>query len=201
MRYQQSQQGFSLVETLVAITILLLVIVGPMTISSQSAKSTSFASEQVIAFFLAQEGAELIQKGRDDLFNLYFLPLGHPSRLANPWATFTNESGFYGPCYRPDGCGVEILRTAVGGLQLKDCTGNGCPLFFDDNVASTLRSRYTYTNLGVNLSTPYSRVINMKRISANEVRIISTVTWRSGNLRDEQSASVETYLFNTYADK
>ena len=171
-----------------------------MTISSQSAKSTSFASEQVIAFFLAQEGAELIQKGRDDLFNLYFLPVGNASRITNPWTIFTNQSGFYRACYEPDGCGVEILRSAVGGLSIQDCTGNNCPLFFDDSVNSTLRSRYTYTNLGSFLTTPYNRIIKMQRISADEVKIISTVTWRSGNLRDEQSASVETYLFKTYAD-
>lgn len=197
MKYQRSQQGFTLVETLVAITILLLVIVGPMTISSQSAKSTSFASEQVIAFFLAQEGAELIQKRRDDYFNLYFLPLGHPSRISTPWTNFTNSLV---TCYGVSGCGVEILLTQKGDLTIKDCSGNGCPLFFDDNVASTLRSRYTYTDLGVNLRTPYSRVIKMERITGSEVKVISTVTWSSGNLRSGQSASVETYLFNTYAD-
>ena len=55
---QDKQKGFSLVETLVAISILLIVIVGPMTISMSTAKSSSFASEQVQAFFLAQEGLE-----------------------------------------------------------------------------------------------------------------------------------------------
>jgi prepilin-type N-terminal cleavage/methylation domain-containing protein len=52
------QSGFSLVETLVAISLLLIMIVGPMAISAKTAKSTSFASEQVQAFFLAQEGLD-----------------------------------------------------------------------------------------------------------------------------------------------
>lgn len=73
MIHYSKQSGFSLVETLVAITILLVVIIGPMTISSSAAKSTSFASEQVTAFFLAQEGAELIEKARNDLLLEHFL--------------------------------------------------------------------------------------------------------------------------------
>ena len=40
MFYQNKQSGFSLVETLVAISVLLIVVVGPMTISMRTAKST-----------------------------------------------------------------------------------------------------------------------------------------------------------------
>lgn len=49
-------------ETLVAITILLIVVVGPMKIIISASNSTSFSGEQVVAFFLAQEGAEIAQK-------------------------------------------------------------------------------------------------------------------------------------------
>jgi len=76
------QAGFSLVETLVSISILLLVIVGPMTITSRTAKSATFASEQVQAFFLAQEGVELAQKARSDLVLRKFLPTVHANYLA-----------------------------------------------------------------------------------------------------------------------
>ena len=85
--YQQKQSGFSLVETLVAISILLIVIVGPMTISMQSAKSSSFASEQVQAFFLAQEGLELAEKARDDLLLRSELFDGNPPSYLS-WGTF-----------------------------------------------------------------------------------------------------------------
>lgn len=73
MYVRNTQSGFSLVETLVAITILLIVISGPLAISTSTARSTSFSSEQVEAFFLAQEGAELAQKIRDDLLLAAFL--------------------------------------------------------------------------------------------------------------------------------
>jgi type II secretory pathway pseudopilin PulG len=58
--------GFSLVETLVATSILLLVVVGPLAISSRTAKSSTFATEQLTAYLLAQEGLELAEKARGD---------------------------------------------------------------------------------------------------------------------------------------
>jgi prepilin-type N-terminal cleavage/methylation domain-containing protein len=196
--YNPSEQGFSLVETLVAITILLLVIVGPLTISSQSARSTSFASEQVIAFFLAQEGLEIIQKGRDDL-----VINGFDNASFDAWAAFTNTSGFYRHCYDVNsGCGVELLANASGALDAPiDCGSDArCPLYFDDSIGSTLRSRYTPDQPGTYLSTPYSRTVTMQSVSSDEVRVESTVYWRNSDQREEQSVTVETYLFNIYDD-
>jgi prepilin-type N-terminal cleavage/methylation domain-containing protein len=48
-------RGFTLVETLVAVTVLLLVIVGPMTVAQKGIQNAYFANEQVTAVFLAQE--------------------------------------------------------------------------------------------------------------------------------------------------
>jgi hypothetical protein len=41
-------------------------------------------------------------------------------------------------------------------------------------------------------------VIRMTKIGTDEVKVVSTVTWRSGFSRDQQSVSVETSLFNVY---
>ncbi|MCA9355357.1 prepilin-type N-terminal cleavage/methylation domain-containing protein, partial [Candidatus Kaiserbacteria bacterium] len=102
MRYFRSQQeGFSLVETLVAITILLIVVVGPMKIIISASNSTSFSGEQVVAFFLAQEGAEIAQKARDDLVLRKFLPTADSEYLASPWDKFkdSSNSGTYRRCF------------------------------------------------------------------------------------------------------
>ena len=70
-----------------------------MTISMQSAKSSSFASEQVQAFFLAQEGLELAEKARDDLLlRASSLMVILQSYLS--WGTFYMNSGPYGDCFR-----------------------------------------------------------------------------------------------------
>ncbi|NCO61881.1 prepilin-type N-terminal cleavage/methylation domain-containing protein, partial [Candidatus Kaiserbacteria bacterium] len=89
MKNFSKQHGFSLVEVLVAITLLLLIVTGPMKIITDANHSTAFASEQVTAFFLAQEGLELAQKGRDDLMLQYFdKQFNNNGNMVNPWAKF-----------------------------------------------------------------------------------------------------------------
>jgi type II secretory pathway pseudopilin PulG len=57
--------GFTLLETLVALTILLLAIVGPLTIAARGIQSTAGARDQITASFLAQEAVEYVRLMRD----------------------------------------------------------------------------------------------------------------------------------------
>jgi len=201
--YKQ-QSGFSLVETLVAITILLIVITGPLSISSQAAKSTSFSSEQVVAFFLAQEGLEIAQKGRDDLILRNFLVSTSPNYLASPWTNqFINQtsSGKFRHCFHTTGCPLEIVTNTTG--EVKTPTSNcstiaNCRLHYNE---SGDRSRYTHTAAVGNPPTPYTRVIRFLPVSgADQIRVTSEVTWRTGSLRQAQRVVVESYLFKVYED-
>jgi prepilin-type N-terminal cleavage/methylation domain-containing protein len=193
-----SQSGFSLVETLVAITILLLVIVGPMSISSSAARSTSYSSEQVVAFFLAQEGAELAQKARDDLQLEYF-----ENPTLTPWADFmgTTASDPYGRCFQAAGCGLQLIDGDSNGEldSPEDCGSNSCRLYINDAGG---RARYTYDPSNA-ISTPYSRVVTMNATAATanrEVEVVSRVSWQTGNQRQIQTVEVKTYLFNIYGN-
>ena len=123
MKYKHSQSGFSLVETLVAITILLIIIVGPMTITSQSARSTSFSSEQVVAFFLAQEGLELMQKERDEYYNLHFR---NETANPTPWSDFLSSS-IYTTCV--SGCGPYLEAGSNELVRVVSCTDGPCRLY------------------------------------------------------------------------
>jgi prepilin-type N-terminal cleavage/methylation domain-containing protein len=196
MKYHTTQSGFSLIETLVAISILLIVMIGPMTISSSAARSTSFSSEQVTAFFLAQEGAELSQKIRDDLLLTYFAGAN-----PDPWADFTTTNATYQNCYNASrGCGLTIDTVQTGTVSITKCgrSQTACALYLD-TTTSNLRSRFTHT-AGTNKETPFTRKIYFTSVNANEVKVISRVTWRSGNLRQEQKVEVETQLFNVYGN-
>ena len=184
------QAGFSLVETLVAITILLIVITGPLAVSVNTARSTNFASEQTVAFFLAQEGAELMQIARDNLV------LDSFSSGSVAWDAFTDETGTYAACYEPEGCGVEL---GAGGLIVHACSDpvTPCRLFFDDG---NFRNVYTYDDSSGNEEMLYSRIITLENISSDYVRVESRVVWRTGSLRDVQEVKVETYLYNVYGN-
>lgn len=72
MKFCTVQKGFTLVETLVAITVLLLVVIGPMTVAQKGIQSAYYANEQVTAVFLAQEAIEAVRELRDgDAINAY----------------------------------------------------------------------------------------------------------------------------------
>lgn len=195
--FLKKQAGFSLVEMLVSVSILLLVITGPMTVASRTAKSATFATEQVQAFFLAQEGLELAQKLRDDLLLAH---LSVPSTIANPWYRFrdTTNAGAYRFCHGASGCGLEWdggNDTLIN--PLKDCTTvSNCRMY---RKTSPDRSLYTYSNTN-SVITPYTRKINFYiTADSKAVRVVSQVTWRTGTLVAEQKVEVETYLYNIYA--
>jgi len=192
------ENGFSLVETLVAISILLVIIVGPLTLVSTSARSTSFASEQVVAFFLAQEGAELAQKARDDLMLQRFRSSG---ALADPWAEFTKVNGTdrYQSCFAANGCGLTITGDAVVVNACTSQAGAGCRLYLNPNQNTAVRSRYSYANPTGAIATPFTRDIRFQR-TGDEVRVISRVRWSSGSVRATQEVEVVTYLFNIYGN-
>ena len=65
MRIQHSQRGFTLLETLVAISILLIAVVGPMSIIGRSLPQSAYARDHAIAVNLAQEGIEAVRQKRD----------------------------------------------------------------------------------------------------------------------------------------
>src|SRR3989344_8026028 len=58
-------RGFSLIETLVAVVILVSAIVGPLTLAQRSIHSAVYARDQVTASFLAEEVIEYIRMARD----------------------------------------------------------------------------------------------------------------------------------------
>jgi len=63
-----TNKGFTLVETLVAITILLLSITGPMVLVQRGTVSARYSRNQITAFYLSQEVMEFVKNKRDSNF-------------------------------------------------------------------------------------------------------------------------------------
>jgi prepilin-type N-terminal cleavage/methylation domain-containing protein len=59
------RRAFTLLETLVAVAVLLMALLGPFSIAQQALKSAYYARDQVTAFYLAQEGVEFVRAIRD----------------------------------------------------------------------------------------------------------------------------------------
>lgn len=58
-------RGFTLIETLVAISLLAVAIVAPMTLVGQSLSAAYYARDEITAYNLAQEGIESVRSLRD----------------------------------------------------------------------------------------------------------------------------------------
>jgi len=206
MKIKHTTQGFSLIETLVAISLLLLISVGPMQILRQSANSNQFASEQAVAYFLAQEGIELVHKYRDDLWLQYWLQeFTGSGGITNPMTEFSRDynNNPLRRCFRNQSCGLYIADSGQidfvknnGGNPVA-CNATNCRLY----EATSGRARYTHDSVG-NEPTPYTRRINIERIPDTgvpvEFKIRSTVEWRTGSLIAGQRVELETYLMNIY---
>lgn len=194
MQEKSQQSGFSLVETLVAITILLIVIAGPLAIISSASNSSMFASDQVTAFLLAQEGAELAQKARDDLVIAKFNNAAAP----DPWTIFTDTAGTFARCYEATGCGLIINSDNAGSIAVTRCNNNvNCQLQYA--IDPDERSQFVHSSSLTNPS-GFTRVITFQNTSAQEVKVVSRVTWFASTARDAREVEVETYLFDVYGN-
>lgn len=61
----EGKKGLTIVESLVAISILMIAVLGPLVVVSQAFKISFFARDQMTAFYLAQESIEYVRNARD----------------------------------------------------------------------------------------------------------------------------------------
>lgn len=175
--------GFTLVETLVAIAILLIAVVGPMSFVGNSLSQIYIARDQIVAVNLAQEGIEGVRQIRD-------------SNLLARWIAGTTGAG-YAPPASPDfregitnnpncatGCALEIGLLPALSACSGACTGQ---------LYRTTSGIFTHSSAG-NEKTQFNRIVTATVINANEITIISTVTWKtSGDVM--KTAEIRENLF------
>ena len=189
-----NRRGFSLVEVLVAISLLLIALVGPMTYLTRTSQNTEVANQRVIATFLAQEGIELVHKMRDDA-----ILVGFPAEQNTRWNNFISQLNS-GGCFTTTGCSIEISNTGSNGTTtVAACSGNEpCRLYRRENIG-TNRTWYTYTSAGNDL-TPYTRTIRVQSASESvrELYVTSEVTWRTSTFLRTNRVESTTSVFNIF---
>lgn len=62
------KNGFTLIETLVAITVLLLSVSAPLSIAAKALFSAYYARDQITAYYLADEAIEYVKNARDTVY-------------------------------------------------------------------------------------------------------------------------------------
>lgn len=160
---QKNNEGFTLVETLIAISVFTLSIVALMSFLSQNISNIGYAKKKIIAAYLAQEGIEYIRNMRDN----YILYTGTTSLT---WNTFVTKIS---PCDSNNDCGFDtsISQTDPNSIFLCSAHVDQCKLYVSDGNYNT--------NLN-GIDSGFVREIRMTSTSLNEIKIFSTVSWSQG---------------------
>ena len=165
-------RGFTLIETFVAISIIMVAIVGPLLIVSRALSSSYYARDQIIAFYLAQDAVEFIRNKRDENKLNYI-------NDSNKWLDGLEV------CKNVNGCHIDTQ---------KETFHQGVSPVLKFNKVSGI---YGYDDTGDTsfIDTFFKRTIKIKTFSSGDEAIISVdISWRTGIL--DRSFNIKENIFN-----
>lgn len=163
----KKNKGLTLIETLIAITILMMSTVMPLVIYSNSISNSRYASEQVTASYLAQEAVELVK------YEIY--------------TEFNNGNGWFSslPNCNGNGIGNTCTVDVVSGV----CSGSACDKrLYIDSVSNLYKNK---SSNGVPTKF-YRTVVFDNNPPKDGAPVSSTVTWKDGT--KNKSVTVKMYL-------
>jgi len=114
-------RGFTIVETLVAITVLMISVAGPLVVASKGLSAALYARDQVIASYLAQESMEVIKNTRDN--NL---------AEGRVWLTGIIDSPNCTSSTNP--CDASAISLTSPPTTLTRCSAGSCPIYFNSGT-------------------------------------------------------------------
>lgn len=161
MNTKHSKKGFTLLETLVAISILLIAVVGPMSIIGRSLPQSAYARDHAIAVNLAQEGIEAVRQKRD-------------SNMLDKWNS--------GPSSWDSGLGNgTYVIDPTSSTMLFFCGAIGC----DPNTQAIRQNAagwFYQSNTGVDPMIKFIRFISINDGSGpHEKRVTAFVFWQDSS--------------------
>lgn len=164
-------RGFTLVETLVAVSILAITAAAPLYVASRTIVAAQIAKDQLTASHLAQEGIEYVRTMRDNAFLTQYR-IGGSDVSEDAWAAFMSGSDSFSiTSCKASACLLDPAQTMGTGtnLSLTTCSGTSCvPLYLSNGL-------YNQQNVGTRTS--YTRTVQVTAVGDYEARVVSTVTW------------------------
>ena len=169
---KQKNKAFTLVETLVAISIFTTSIVVLMVLLGQGIANTNYAKNKMIAAYLAQEGIEYL-RNLQDTYALY------SSSPAVGWTDFNNQLTA-ASCQGANGCYFDDsdisfadLTVPIEDIDFYACGAN-CPALKYDITTG----KYGYV---AGADSGFRRKIRVEQTTASETKVYSTVFWTQGS--------------------
>jgi len=151
---QKTYRGFTIVETLVAIAILMIAVTGPLVAASRSLNAALYSRDQMIGSFLAQEVMEVIKSQRSN-------------------AVINNESDWtrdYSKCIATNPCGVSATDPS---LTPQFCSVASCILRLGSNG---------YSMSGTEDGLSFYRSFYLESMSSTEYKVHVIVGWNQGKI-------------------
>lgn len=165
-------RGFTLVETLVAISILMVAVASPLTITQKGLASAIYAKDQIIASYLAQDAIEYLRNVSDR--NVASgAPGGWLDGIINNCGTF---------------CKVDTRQNS-GGITV--CGGNCGALNYNDST-----NIYNHDSVGGgNSPSPFTRSVTVtENVLSVEALIKVNISWTAKNT--PRSLNFYTRIYN-----
>lgn len=188
------QRGFSILEALVAITILVIATTGPMVFAQQSLRAARLAGDQVTAFYLAQDAIEFVKHVRDE----NSLSLDRFDWLSGLEECFANSAN------AQLGCQVSVPEWSSGQTDaaVEACGGALCPLY-EQRTADGKGKLYGIFDHAGDAESRFSRRVRIMTpegsdpsAETEEVEVEVEITWTSLGIANERRVIVRDYVYN-----
>lgn len=161
------QKGFTIIETLVATSILVVAVMGALSAVQSGLSSYIYSKDQIIAFYLAQEAYEQIRNLRDE--NNLIDPNG--TSWLNRFAGMPSD-----PCYFGKKCIVSSLIFSGGPNGVAECPSGICDYLRQDSATGV----YGYNNAWP--LTQFRREVRLSSVNTNEIVVSVNVYWNKGTV-------------------
>ena len=202
MKITSYTKGYSLIEVLVAIAILMIAIVGPLTIAAKSIQSSQYARQQITATYFAQEGITAIHAIRNESA---LATISDPTANPNPWQwTITSAGKYVGldACFSEiNGCNIDFSDSPLEDNAVSCATKSNCTLELQITTSNSEKSPFYVIKATPPppSPTPYTRRISLTPLNeGDEILITSTVEWNSKLLGGMHSVTATSSVFNIY---
>jgi len=171
-------KGFTLVETLVAISIFTVSLLGMMSVLGSSIANTSYAKQKMLATYLAQEGIEYVRNMRDT-YILYPANGGWSGGNSFQSKLISCKDG------NNNACGVNSSVLTTNSQFIIQCgSGTQCNLNVNTNGSYSI-NHSSGTDSGFVRKVWMTGADGLSTVTSadEEVKIFSNVSWtqRSGN--------------------
>lgn len=175
MKKHTLQSGFTLVEMLVAVMILMLAVTALLSVSAGSSVSVRSVKNKMTANWLAQASLDYVRNTRDTALIANIDPLND---WWTPWVANTLTLGTPGTkCFSPTGCYVNIPNQFNNAMPLgiEACLSGGCPiLWLSQNTG------YSYASTDATQSPFRITLRAIAKQTPNIIEMKATVTWVEG---------------------